>query len=66
MSGKQCRENRIPFVLPPAFVRIRMMLRADPKAVKRRRARKPELPNKNSIAWRWCSQIVQHIVPRGM
>jgi hypothetical protein len=46
------------------FVRIRTMLRADPKAVKRRRAQKPGLPNKNSIAFCPCSEIVQCIIAR--
>ena len=40
------------------------MVSADKKPVKRRRARNPELPNKNSIAYRSCLQIVQRIMPR--
>jgi hypothetical protein len=39
----------------PHFVRIRTMLRARLKAVKRRRRRKLALPNKPSIAQHVCS-----------
>lgn len=41
-----------------------MMVRAVSKAVKRRYERKPELPNKTSIASSSCSQSVQRIIAK--
>jgi hypothetical protein len=46
------------------FVRIQTMLRACRKAVKLVWQRKRPLPNKSSIAWRFCSQTGQPFYSR--